>query len=79
MTGFGKLIAFLVFASLLTFVVVHSAEIRRVAIAFFEAVRLPLFALMVDPKSMEQPPILVVVSKSVLVLLFQCPPPFSSL
>ena len=77
--GFGKLLVFLVFASLLMFVVVHSAEIRRVAVAFFEALRLPLFSLVVDSGSVERPPTdMAVPNKPFLPSLFQRPPPIFS-
>lgn len=78
-SGFGKLIVFLLFASLLAFVVVHSSEIRRLAIAFFETLKLPSFALLVDPEPVEQPPILVVANTPLLAFLFQRPPPSFSL
>jgi hypothetical protein len=76
--GFGRLLAFLVFASLLLFVVVHSAAIRRVAVAFFEALRLPLFCLLVDPGCIERPLTATAVpKKATLSPLFQRSPPIS--
>jgi hypothetical protein len=75
--GLGKLLTLLVFASLLTFVVLHSDKIRRMAAAFFEALSLPLFTLPVDPRSIERPLTLAVASRPVLALLFQRPPPIS--
>jgi hypothetical protein len=78
--GFGKLLAFLMFAGLLMFVVVHSAEIRRVAIAFFEALRLPLYSLLIDSDPLEGPSTASAVPKKpTLSSLFQRPPPISSL
>jgi len=74
----GRLLAFLIFASLLTFVVVHSAEIRRVALAFLESLRLPLLSLLVDPWSVEYPPAIAVPSEPNLSALFQRPPPVVS-
>ena len=75
--GLGKLLTLLVFASLLTIVVLHSAEIRRMAAAFFEALRVSLFTLPVDPISIERPLTLAVAGRPVLALLFQRPPPIS--
>jgi hypothetical protein len=77
--GFGKLIVFLLFASLLAFVVVHSSEIRRLAIAFFETLKLPLFALLVDPQRLKQPAIVVIRSTPFFSPRFQRPPPLPSL
>ena len=76
---FSKLLAFLVFAGLLMFVVVNSAEIRRVAVAFFEALRLPLFSLVVDRGSIQRSPIAPAIPKKPsLSPLFQRPPPVFS-
>jgi len=78
--GFSKLLIFLVFGSLLMFVVVHSAEIRRVAVVLLEPLRLPLFSLVVDPGWIERPPTPIPApEKATLPPLFQRPPPVSSL
>jgi hypothetical protein len=78
--GFGKLLVVLTFASLLVFVVVHSAEVHRVAVAFCEALRVPLFSLAVDPRSVERTLMDAAVPKKPdLSPLFQRPPPASSL
>ena len=77
--GIGKLLTYLILASLLMFVVVHSAEIRWVAVVFFEALRLSLLALPIDPTFVERPLSPAVASRPVLALLFQRPPPISSI
>jgi len=76
---FSKLLTFLVFAGLLMFVVVNSAEIRRVTVALFEALRFPLFSLVVDLGSIERSPTSIVAPKKpCLSPLFQRPPPIFS-
>jgi hypothetical protein len=78
--GFGKVVAFLVFLSLLTFVVLHSAEIRRVAIAVFEALRLPLLALVVKSSPLERRQTFTALpGMPSLSSLFQRPPPIFSI
>ncbi len=72
----SKLLTLLVFASLLMFVVVNSAEMRRVAVAFFEALRLPLVSLIADRGSVARSQMaLAVPKKPSLSPLFQRPPP----
>lgn len=79
--GFGKLLVVLVFASLLMFVVVHSGEVHRVAVALCEALRIPLFSLAVDPGAMDRSLTDTAFPKKPdhLSPLFQRPPPISSL
>ncbi len=72
----SKLLTFLVFAGLLMFVVGNSAEIRRVAVALFEALRLPLFSLVAERRSVTRSQLTFAIPKKPsLSPLFQRPPP----
>jgi hypothetical protein len=78
--GFGKLIASLVLASLLMFVVSRSADICRATIAFVQSLPTSLFLLVPDYASSKQLPADVIIPAAhSLTPRFQRPPPFLSL
>ena len=75
-SGLLKLIAFVAFACLLTFVVVHSATIRRAVMACLQALPSFFFALFTDARWVRRSLTTVVVPKEPnLSPLFQRPPP----
>jgi hypothetical protein len=77
---FGKLLSLLAFAGLLMFVLAHAADIRRGAVALFRVLRLPLLRLVVDQGYLERSVTTGARLKNPIApLLFQRPPPFSSL
>lgn len=74
--GIGQLIAFLMLLCLLFFVVEHSADIRRVAVALCQQLRLPLFALVVQAAARLHPSEAHhIPDRPALAPLFQRPPP----
>jgi hypothetical protein len=78
--GFGKLITFLVLASLLVFVVSYSTDICSAAITFAQSQTTFLFCLVPDRASITPLPSDVVVpTVPNLSPRFQRPPPFLSL
>jgi hypothetical protein len=78
--GFFKLIASLVFACLLAFVIVHSANIRRFVIAYLRVLPISLLPFVADRRWFEKPHTTVIVAnESNLSPLFQRPPPIFSL
>jgi hypothetical protein len=75
-SGLLKLIAFLVFACLLTFVVVHSATIRQAVTACLATLPSFSFALFIDARWVRRSLTTFVVPKEPnLSPLFQRPPP----
>jgi len=75
----NQLIFLFLFVGLLAFVVPHSSQIRRVAIAFFRAFRLSLFSLLVHSRRAEWPlPSATIPQQPSLAQLFQRPPPIFS-
>lgn len=78
--GFCKLVASLVLACLLAFVVVHSANICRLLVACLHALPVCFFPLAVDRRWAERSQATVVVpNEPSLSPLFQRPPPILSL
>jgi len=78
--GLFKLVASLVLACLLAFVVVHSANIRRLLIACLRALPVCFFPLAVDRRWAEQSRTTIAVPNGPsLSPLFQRPPPVFSL
>jgi len=78
--GLFKLIAFLVLACLLAFVVVHSANIRRLVIAWLHALPVCFFPLAVDRRRAERSQTSIAApNEPSLSPLFQRPPPIFSL
>jgi hypothetical protein len=78
--GLFKLIAFLVLACLLAFVVVHSANICRLVIACLHALPVSFFPLAVDRRWAERSQTTIAVpNEPSLSPLFQRPPPILSL
>lgn len=77
--GLFKLIAFLVFACLLMFVVVRSADLRRVVAACLQMLPISLFALFVGRRRIERSPTArLVPNEPSLSPFFQRPPPIFS-
>jgi hypothetical protein len=78
--GIFKLIAFLVLACLLPFVVVHSANIYRLVVACLRAFPMSFFPLRVDRRRADLSQTTVaVLNEPSLSPLFQRPPPILSL
>jgi hypothetical protein len=76
--GFFKLVASLVLACLLAFVVVHSAKIWKLLIASLHALPVCFFPFAVDPRWAERWQTTVAVpNEPSLPALFQRPPPLS--
>jgi hypothetical protein len=77
--GFFKLIASLVFACLLAFVIVHSANIRRFVKAYLRVLPISLLPFVADRRWFEKSHTTVIVAnESNLSPLFQRPPPIFS-
>jgi hypothetical protein len=78
-SGVGRAIVFLVFASLLLFLVVRSADICRLLTACFEAIGFELLApLVAEGHGRRMAPVFPALRKPTLPFRFQLPPPFSA-
>jgi hypothetical protein len=78
--GFFKLVASLVLACLLAFVVVHSAKIWKLLIACLHALPVSFFPFAVDPRwAARWQTTIAVPNEPSLPALFQRPPPILSL
>jgi hypothetical protein len=77
--GFFKLMAFLVLACLLTFIVVHSANIWSLLIASLHALPVCVFPWAIDSRWERSQTTIAVPNEPSLSVLFQRPPPILSL
>jgi hypothetical protein len=78
--GFFKLVASLMLACLLAFVVVHSPNIRKLVAACLRALPISLLPVVVDRRWLERPRTTITVPhEPSLSPLFQRPPPIFSL
>jgi hypothetical protein len=77
----GKALACALFVCLLLFALAgHSAQIRRVVVSLLRSLRLPLFALLIEPDSVEWPLAVRAIPNSPTQFpLFQRPPPIRCL
>jgi hypothetical protein len=80
MGGFFKLVASIVLACLLAFVVIHSPDICKLVADCLPPVAIPLFSLVVDRRWADRSQTNIVVpNEPSLSLFFQRPPPILSL
>lgn len=77
--GFFKLVTSVVLACLLTFIVVHSANIWRLLIASLHAIPVCFAPWAIDRRWQRAPTTIAVTNEPSLSALFQRPPPILSL